>query len=313
MKHTTHLNRSSRLQGAPHGFTLIELLVVIAIIGLLIGILLPALGKARDTARQSGCLANIRSILQVSNLYLNDFDDAVVHAGVETPQSLNNNRPAVGNWHYWYDQIWDYFDSLPRLDPDNRDGDDPFDFAPWTDTVLWCPAAPRSLLEDTRRARVYGCNPFLQPGQRPEQGGNGMPGVPLNPFLPGGGRRYSGFNQWAKIYQFKAPSEAMHYVDVAQWAPAAPDSIAMLLKRQPAGPAILNYDQSGNDPHGLRHLRHAGGNQVSSGHLDGHCSITSQEDLPLGGVESDQERREGWLRTLYWNGISTETERRGRF
>ncbi len=76
-------------------FTLIELLVVIAIIAIIAGMLLPAMGKARENGKTIFCVNNLRQVGTLLTLYASDSKDRL-------PQSNNGEK-------YWSEILADYF------------------------------------------------------------------------------------------------------------------------------------------------------------------------------------------------------------
>ncbi len=96
------------------GFTLIELLVVIAIIAILAAILFPVFAKAREKARQTACLSNMRQLGMACQQYAQDWDDHI--------PGLYNTADVVsypsGNLGYcsWSSQIYPYVKSRNVFD-----------------------------------------------------------------------------------------------------------------------------------------------------------------------------------------------------
>lgn len=78
------------------GFTLIELLVVIAIIAILAAILFPVFARAREKARQSSCLSNIRQLGLAIAMYTQDHDEITPQAGLP----WNSPDPDYSPWYY---------------------------------------------------------------------------------------------------------------------------------------------------------------------------------------------------------------------
>ncbi|MCA9189792.1 MAG: DUF1559 domain-containing protein [Planctomycetales bacterium] len=141
-----------------HAFTLVELLVVIAIIGVLAGLILPAISRTRETARRLQCLSHIRQV----GMAVIAFHDAKTYL----PPSRTDDGslgPGIAP-HSWVTLILPYIDQEPLQKNINSN-------VPWNAAVNLTPIqtrlevfeCPSSVLSDFRTTALGGAAPAQAP------------------------------------------------------------------------------------------------------------------------------------------------------
>jgi prepilin-type N-terminal cleavage/methylation domain-containing protein/prepilin-type processing-associated H-X9-DG protein len=110
-KNTSKEPQSMTSNRRHQGFTLIELLVVVSIIALLIGILLPSLGKARESGRQTQCLSNTRQWGLGHNTYLAEYKGVHAWDGRDLVGGSETTAGTGYNTTYNADQMQQTFNS----------------------------------------------------------------------------------------------------------------------------------------------------------------------------------------------------------
>jgi len=97
------------MQSLKKGFTLIELLVVIAIIAILAAILFPVFAQAKEAAKKTQCLSNVKNLTLACVMYSSDYDDYMVPGGTTSGgdgYQAGYSGPVDWNVHWDADFGW---------------------------------------------------------------------------------------------------------------------------------------------------------------------------------------------------------------
>ncbi len=235
------------------GFTLIELLVVIAIIGILAGMLLPALGRARDKADTARSINNLRQIFLTLRCYVDDYDGYWPKPMGNLPNPNGQTDPT------WRRNIWEHcYGAFPT------------DYAgfmsamghPSYGQTMWCPLMVRHFGQQEHQVGrgsyamakyfqvSYTCTPGTMPGPFPcryrRDGDPGMVGN-IEPIVMTGSVGSTG-----------ALDPSFGTYDLVEW-----------------GTVTANPVPNGTD--GWMYLNYAYGGMALGLYLDGHVDTISQQ------------------------------------
>jgi prepilin-type N-terminal cleavage/methylation domain-containing protein/prepilin-type processing-associated H-X9-DG protein len=235
----------------PRAFTLVELLVVIGIIALLVGLLLPALSKARRESQRAACLANIRSFQIAQTNYAADNKGYLVAPGLS--HGVTDDHHGHGDEdddHHEGHEEAAWFNTLQKYYANRLLARCPSD-----DSPHWPGGTP---IGGRYRVTSYGVNPFL--------------GGTMTPYGP----------TYIKITQVRRPSTTIQFMEMAETGPFAVADHADIEE--------WSEHPMEHAPEHLQLHRHGGrartwGAVANYSFLDGHA-----ESLPFSEVYTDAKK-----------------------